>query len=206
MTTSGDASSTTAPPPPATPPAASPTPGSRTRPIGNTAPNRRGTPAGFVTRFAAYAVDAVVIVGLLSISTFVINAIGMLTFGDREALELPEGYVVTLGSVGMVALVYLTLGWWLFGRTIGKLIMGVRVVNIAGQRPSFTMALVRALMYGVSAILFLGFLWIALTPARRGWHDRVARTWVVYDWDAHRRTYYDDDPLPPLDTEIAAAN
>lgn len=169
----------------------------------NAGPSRRGTPAGFVTRFVAYAIDAVVIVGLLSVTTFVINAIGTLTFGDRSAIEPPEGWGVTLGSVSLVSLVYLTLGWWLFGRTVGKLVMGVRVVGITGERPTFTMALVRALMYWVSAILALGFLWIAFTPARRGWHDRVARTWVIYDWDAHPRTYYDDDPLPPLDTASA---
>jgi uncharacterized RDD family membrane protein YckC len=171
--------------------------------FGVSGPNRRGTPAGFVTRFVAYAIDAVVIMGLVSVMTFVVNAIALLTFGDRSDLDPPDGWGLTLASVSVVALVYLTLGWWLFGRTVGKLVMGVRVVDIAGQRPSFVQALVRALMYGVSAILALGFLWIAVTPARRGWHDRVARTWVVYDWDAHTRTYYDDDPLPPLDTEIA---
>jgi uncharacterized RDD family membrane protein YckC len=170
---------------------------------GQTGPNRRGTPAGFVTRFVAYAIDAVVIVGLLSVSTFVVNAIVILTFGDRTGVDPPEGVVVTLVSVSVVSIVYLTLGWWLFGRTVGKLVMGVRVVDVSGQRPTFAMALVRALMYWVSAILALGFLWIAFTPARRGWHDRVAHTWVVYDWDAHSRTFYDDDPLPPLDTEIA---
>ena len=166
-------------------------------------PNRRGTPAGFVTRFVAYSIDAVVIVVLLSVITSVINAIGTLTFGDRTTIEPPQGWAVTLGSVSLTSLVYLTLGWWLFGRTVGKLVIGVRVVGADGQHPTFSMALVRALMYWVSAILALGFLWIAFTPARRGWHDRVARTWVVYDWEAHVRTYYDDDPLPPLDTEIA---
>jgi uncharacterized RDD family membrane protein YckC len=202
--TTADNATTSPTPPPTPPPAPPPAPdGAPKRRVGVVGPNRRGTPAGFVTRLVAYSIDAVIIVVLLSVSTFVLNAIALLAYGDRSTIEPPEGWAVTLASVSLVGLVYLTLGWWLFGRTVGKLVMGVRVVDIAGQRPSFAMALVRALMYSVSAILALGFLWIGFTPARRGWHDRVARTWVVYDWDAHTRTYYDDDPLPPLDTEIA---
>jgi len=167
---------------------------------------RRGTPAGLATRAAAYAIDAGVVAWLVSAASFVGGSVaslldsgladaGQLDTGIPDHFEL--GLATTAVTVAVIATIYFTLSWWLFGRSVGKLALGVRVVDANGLRPSFTSALVRALMYYVSAIFLLGFLWIGLSPQRRGWHDRVARTWVVYDWAAHPRSYYDDDPLPP---------
>ncbi|MCZ7528974.1 MAG: RDD family protein [Acidimicrobiia bacterium] len=36
------------------------------------------------------------------------------------------------------------------------------------------------------ALMFfgLGFLWILISKDRRGWHDYIAGTCVIYDWDA----------------------
>lgn len=169
-------------------------------------PGRRGTPAGLVTRTAAYAIDAVVVAWLVSAATFVGRSVaslldsgladtGQLDTGIPDQVEF--GLATTAVTVAVIATAYFTLSWWLFGRSVGKLALGVRVVDANGLRPSFISSLVRALMYYVSAIFMLGFIWIGLTPQRRGWHDRVARTWVVYDWAAHPRSYYDDDPLPP---------
>jgi uncharacterized RDD family membrane protein YckC len=38
--------------------------------------------------------------------------------------------------------------------------------------------------YLSTAVFFLGFLWILVDPNRRGWHDIMARTRVVYTFDA----------------------
>ena len=40
---------------------------------------------------------------------------------------------------------------------------------------------VRVLGYIVSAILMLGFIWIAVDRRRQGFHDKLAGTFVVYD-------------------------
>jgi uncharacterized RDD family membrane protein YckC len=42
-------------------------------------------------------------------------------------------------------------------------------------------SLVRVLAYSVSAILLLGFLWIAVDRRRQGFHDKIAHTFVIYD-------------------------
>jgi uncharacterized RDD family membrane protein YckC len=178
--------------------------------------DRRGETAGFVSRAFAYVIDAVVVGVLLSAATVAIDAVinllsdtTMLDTG-AEASEgvrawLSGGVAVAALSLGAVAVVYFTLGWWLFGRTVGKLVMGVRVVEADGTRPGLLQSLVRALLYPVSAIFFVGFALIAATPARRALHDRVARTWVVYDWSAHARSAADDDPLPPTASTAATA-
>lgn len=151
-----------------------------------------------VTRGAAYAIDAMVIVLLLSLASFALESIAaLLSDNANPTVEVPTGIGTTFLTVTVTAFIYYTLGWWLFGRTVGKLVLGVRVVDARGQRPGFIQSVVRAFGYLLSSIFLLGFAWIGLTPRRRGWHDHLARTWVVYDWAAHRRDYYDDDPLPP---------
>ncbi len=163
-------------------------------------PSRRGEPAGFATRGVAYVIDAMVIVLLMSLGAFALDAVVLLATGTTTGTDLggmPSGWLMTVLTASCVGLTYLTLGWWLFGRTVGKLAVGVRVVGADGRSPTFLRALVRAVMYSVSAVFGLGFAWVGLRPQRRAWHDYVARTWVVYDWSAHGLTHYDEDPLPP---------
>lgn len=179
------------PPAPSTPQAASP------GRVARRDPGRRGEPAGFVTRGVAYAIDAMVIVLLLSLVSFALESISALLSSNNPTVEVPTGIGTTFVTVTATGIIYFTLGWWLFGRTVGKLVLGVRVVDSRGQRPGFIQSAVRAFGYLLSSIFLLGFIWIGLTPRRRGWHDHLARTWVVYDWAAHRREAYDDDPLPP---------
>lgn len=43
----------------------------------------------------------------------------------------------------------------------------------------------RVLGYYISFLaLFLGFLWVLVDDRRQGWHDKIADTIVVYDWEA----------------------
>jgi uncharacterized RDD family membrane protein YckC len=42
-------------------------------------------------------------------------------------------------------------------------------------------ALMRAAGYAVSSIFMIGFMWIGVDRRRQGFHDKMARTFVVYD-------------------------
>lgn len=71
------------------------------------------------------------------------------------------------------------------GQTVGMALMGLRVVTITGQRLRPGRALLRTLCYGLSlAPLGLGYLWVLGQDQRQAWHDRIARTYVLYVWDA----------------------
>ncbi len=64
--------------------------------------------------------------------------------------------------------------------TLGKYLLGIKVVDSHGETLSFTKALVRTLMKVVSYVaLGAGFLWIAFTKQKQGWHDKAAKTFVV---------------------------
>jgi uncharacterized RDD family membrane protein YckC len=68
------------------------------------------------------------------------------------------------------------------GRTLGKRLMGIRVVSLVHRRMSLWHSLERALGYGASTLEFgFGFVQYFIHPNRRTVHDRIAETIVVRD-------------------------
>ena len=64
--------------------------------------------------------------------------------------------------------------------TLGKRIVGIKVVDRDGRRLSFPRALAHTSTKLASYVaLGIGFLWIAFTKSKQGWHDKAARTFVV---------------------------
>jgi len=81
---------------------------------------------------------------------------------------------------------YAWVSWSVAGQTLGKLLLGLRIVTPSGGRIGWVRALRRIVGWFIALIPFgLGFAWIVVSPTRRGWHDYIAGTCVVYDWDAH---------------------
>jgi len=159
--------------------------------------NYLGHYAGFTSRLIAYALDLIISVTGISIFWFLINiTINLLKVREvLDAMGLLERYAVVLNpngefffrgvafilGVGLYHVFFLTLA----NRTIGKSIMGLQVVPLKGGRIGILRATLRYLGYIVSIIpLFFGFIWILFSRRRQGWHDKIARTCVVYSWDA----------------------
>jgi uncharacterized RDD family membrane protein YckC len=90
---------------------------------------------------------------------------------------------IVLSLVALLALalaVYTTLAHALAGATLGKWILGLRVVGPGGARPSLGRSALRSAVAVVSAALLgLGFLLVLFTRSGRALHDFVAGTWVV---------------------------
>jgi uncharacterized RDD family membrane protein YckC len=145
-----------------------------------------GQYAGFTTRFIAWFMDRLLLTAIISISVAVISFLAD-SFRINEFLGLGEEMrlIVVVIAVGMavsVPVVYNIGSWMLAGQTVGKWIMGLRVVQTNGQRLTFWASLRRQIGYVLSAILFLGFLWILFDNRRQGFHDKLAGTFVVYSW------------------------
>jgi len=154
----------------------------------------RDQPAGFVSRLIAFVLDLLIISGvgaLMALSAGMILNFFNLEFlvsaplGDENSLLR----LVLLGaSAGFSVLLvcgYPLLFWLLTGQTPGKAFMGLRVVSLDGRPISVRQALRRLFGYWFSALpLFAGFLWVLIDDERRGWHDKFARTRVVYAWEA----------------------
>ena len=94
--------------------------------------------------------------------------------------------MVGSGVVGtLVACVYWIFGWTFLGATVGKIVMGLRVVGPGGSRVGFWRSIRRVIGYFISAFtLGLGFLWVIINQRRHDWADKLAGTSVVYAWHA----------------------
>ncbi|WP_244905673.1 RDD family protein [Streptomyces qinglanensis] len=95
------------------------------------------------------------------------------------------GYLaLVVGVVLVFGLVYEVLPTARWGRTLGKKLFGLSVVNIEGYgKPSFGKAVLRWLVHGVLGLLVVGVVnaaWCLFDrPWRQCWHDKAAGTFVA---------------------------
>jgi uncharacterized RDD family membrane protein YckC len=139
-----------------------------------------GQYAGPVSRAAAVAIDVGVVLASYSIGVgitgFLLNAI------FDVSLEEGTGAVASVVLLGWAAL-YVAVSTAVAGRTVGKAIVGLKVVSRDGRPVRPAAAVVRVIAFPLSTSLFgLGALLIVLRRDHRALHDLVARTAVVYDW------------------------
>ncbi len=132
-------------------------------------------PAFAVERAQAAAVDAILF-GALAV--VVLYFTGRAARVDVTALAPSwPGIALYLGLLGLFYAGYFT---GTTGQTPGKLMTGLRVLGASGRPPSYTRAMLRALL-GLVGIVLAGasLVPMAFDPARRTLHDRLFRTRVV---------------------------
>lgn len=138
-------------------------------------------PAGIVSRGAAFAVDALLALVVATLGYQVVfAALGAVGLTKMSGAGV-AGTLAYLLSLPIVFGVYCAGFWTLLGRTPGMMVLGLRVVAADGGAPGARRSVVRALGYWISAILLIGFIWIAIDRQRQGFHDKLAGTYVVYD-------------------------
>jgi uncharacterized RDD family membrane protein YckC len=145
-----------------------------------------GQYAGFATRLVAWIIDQLIVGVLVGVFGWIVKFVAD-NFAINELLGLQDYADLLLVSVVALGTVAIGFGynvglWLLAGQTPGKQVMGLRIVRTNGQRLTFRSATVRWLGYAISAILFLGYLWVLVDNRRQGFHDKLARTFVVYSW------------------------
>ena len=147
---------------------------------------RQGNYAGAVSRLVAFAADVGASWGIFTISMAAITFSIQLVTG--QTIDLTQGRVsalVTLVALVVWEFIYFAYQWSLSGKTIGMALLGIRVVSTDGGPIGAKQACVRTLTLPLSFLFFgLGFLGILLNKDRHAFHDRLARTVVVYSWDA----------------------
>jgi len=69
------------------------------------------------------------------------------------------------------------------GKTLGKSLLNLRVVDVDGNAPDFTILLLRNIIgyFGSAAIFLAGFIIAFFDDERRTFHDRIADTRVIKD-------------------------
>lgn len=138
---------------------------------------------GFFRRTCAFTID-IAIIFALSIVMSCISYIGYkvgLSAHARSVVgqhSMPLFVLLTWGSFGL-ATAYFVVFHGLDGKTIGKWLLGLRVVGAERQSITYRRAFLRWLAMVLLAPLVLSFLWILWSREKRGWHDFIARTWVI---------------------------
>jgi uncharacterized RDD family membrane protein YckC len=148
--------------------------------------------AGFASRVLAFSIDVFALIVALII-TFVF------VWGVVKIFNLDQWFQSVLGTHGfgvlrmvgsgvvgtLVACVYWIFGWTFIGGTVGKIVMGLRVVGPGGLRLGFWRSLRRVIGYFISAFtLGLGFIWLIVNKEHHDWADKLAGSSVVYAWHA----------------------
>jgi uncharacterized RDD family membrane protein YckC len=66
------------------------------------------------------------------------------------------------------------------GQTLGKMMMSIRVIKVDGTPISDTDAVLRYIGYLINSPIFmLGWIWALFDSNHQGWHDKIAKTYVV---------------------------
>ncbi len=142
-----------------------------------------GRYAGPLTRLLAVVLDAFIVTTgftlALAGASFLIGLVSdvVLDMTGRRGIWFGLAYLVWV-------LLYLWISVAIFGRTVGKAVLGVRVVGADGSTALRSrQAFLRAFTYPLSFVIFgIGLLGIIFGKERRAWHDHFAGTAVVYDW------------------------
>ena len=147
--------------------------------------------AGFWKRFVAAVIDSI----LLSIAYSAISAVfgvstifpvlGLIAGGDAMLAGAVASFVVI---VMMLLFFSLVLSWLYFAimesshfqATLGKMALGIVVLNSSGARISFLQASGRYFGKFLSTIiLYAGFIMAAFTKRKQALHDILADTYVI---------------------------
>lgn len=142
--------------------------------------------AGFWRRLFAALVDSMLVSLVMSIGV-------ALWLGPEKTLQLAtldihehsmdyQFYPLEQIIPALITLIF----WSKWGATPGKMVVDCRIVDADTLQPASVGQLVlRYLCYLVSTLpLFLGFLWIAFSTRKQGWHDKLANTLVILNDEA----------------------
>ena len=149
--------------------------------------------AGFLRRWAALFLDQLVLgaafYALLFVLVIVIGMVGGFDQLERIDSNDPPGWVIA-AYLGVTLLYYAAAGLYFSlmessanQATLGKMALGIKVVDARGARLSFAHALGRWFAASLSYLtLYIGFLLAAFTQRKQALHDLVAGTFVVDKW------------------------
>lgn len=142
--------------------------------------------AGFIRRLGAFIIDNM----LLGTAYYAVLMVGMVVMAVAVAGATDGGAVAATGAV-LMALAYAVMSYFYYvgmersklQATVGKLALGIKVVDADGRRLGWGKASARWAGSLVSyLILYFGFFMAGWTRRKQALHDLMAGTYVVDKW------------------------
>ena len=141
-----------------------------------TEPAQAAAPAGFWIRCAASVLDYAF---MLLVGAVVVVIARLLWGGSRVEASLVLLAGLTAFNLLFGALYYILLHW-ILGQTLGKVLLGLRVVTVSGGSLSLGTSLLRWIGYLFSLLPFLaGYVMAGVRHDKRALHDLIAGTRVI---------------------------
>jgi uncharacterized RDD family membrane protein YckC len=145
--------------------------------------SQQGHYAGALSRLLAYGADLLILTVIYAV------ALALLEFAINAATPWHIDFnsvhgLVLLGEL-LWAGFYFGSSWAVFARSPGMTLLGLRIVQADGSSLDRHRAVVRLIAFPLGFLtLGLGFLGIVFGRTHQAIYDRIAKTAVVYDWDA----------------------
>jgi uncharacterized RDD family membrane protein YckC len=134
--------------------------------------------AGLNSRALAFFID-IIIISLVALLAF---GIGVFFIKDTGSIVLDRVFMPIYLLLFFLGSSYFVILNGYRGKTIGKMIMGIRIISSEGGNIGFWQSFARWIGYYISgAFLFIGFLWSIFDKNSQSWHDKIAGTFVVRD-------------------------
>jgi uncharacterized RDD family membrane protein YckC len=130
----------------------------------------------WIKRIIAYVIDSIIV----GVVTTIILAIIMLPVFIRN----PTAFFNVLSfpfAMGLLYILYFSIAETMYGATLGKRLLGLKVVTKTGGRPSFEKAFIRNITKIHGVLLLLDLIGGLITSAdlHQKYTDRIANTKVV---------------------------
>jgi uncharacterized RDD family membrane protein YckC len=136
-----------------------------------------GELATYGQRILAFLID----VGVLIVIGIICGILGYILGKIAGPLALIATLLNLVASIG-----YFVYLWGMDnpitgrGQTVGKKLMGIKVIKADGQDMGPVDAILRFVGYIVSEITFgIGYIWIFIDADNQGFHDKIAKTYVI---------------------------
>jgi len=138
------------------------------------------THAGFGVRVVAFLIDGIVVGSLKAI---ILNPLAKLFDWDRSSYVWAPIFSIENIASSIIFFLYFILMTWFFRATLGKMLMGLKVIS-AGDEPLNFLQVVTREWFGRYISGFLGhllYLVVLFNPNKQGIHDMLSDTVVIYE-------------------------
>ena len=134
--------------------------------------------ASLKQRAGAFVID-ITIVGLIAYLTI---GAGFFIVGNDGLSQREFGrvFLPVYALLFFLASTYFVFLHYYAGKTLGKMVVGIRVISSDARDPGLRESFMRWVGYYISAVfMFAGFLWSMFDRDSQAWHDKIAGTYVV---------------------------
>ena len=141
---------------------------------------------GFWVRLVAFIVDDIILAALFFLLSFIFGFSGQESHFWKITVHYRGGDDLAMTILFNVIFAALFLGYFVFltgryGATLGKMLLRIKVVGEDYNPISYGTAALREILGRIICAIFcyLGYIWVAFDKRKQGWHDKIAKTYVV---------------------------